>query len=97
MTVRHVVLFEFNDDVTEAQIDGLLAALAGLADEIDFLTNVSAGRDLSGRSVYGAGFQCDVPSADDLPTYGRHPAHVAAVEAHVKPLCKSWSVVDYEV
>lgn len=97
MPVRHLVLFALRKDLPKSQRDGLMEELRRLEQDIDIVSNVTVGLDISQRSEYGLAFTCDLPSVQSIQEYLAHPAHIAVVENHVRPACKRWSVVDYEV
>lgn len=94
--LKHVVLFKFKPDTTEAQIDQLVDGFAGLPDAIEEIREFVFGRDIvkSDRS-YDFGL---VSLFDDLAAMQRyqvHPAHQAVV-AHVRQISSSVVAVDFD-
>ncbi|MCA9103006.1 MAG: Dabb family protein [Pirellulales bacterium] len=76
--VKHVVLVKLKPDVTDAQVDEMMTALAGLKDKIPGLLDFSGGAYSSPEGLnkgFSHGFVmtfADEPSRD---TYLPHPAH----------------------
>jgi hypothetical protein len=92
--ILHAVTFTFRDDVTTEQLDALDAALAALPGQVDALRRYHHGRDLGLRP--GTGDYAVAAYVDDeagLTAYLDHPAHVAAVQAHVQPIVVSRQAV----
>lgn len=94
--LKHVVLFKFKPETTEADIEKLAAGLGRLPEIIDEIREFVFGRDVvrSERS-YDFGL---VSSFDDQAALGRyaiHPDHQLVV-AHVKQICKSVVALDFD-
>lgn len=80
MSIRHVVLFEYDRLVPEERVGGIIAALNALPGQIDWIRDWSITEDLGHRP--GSCRFCLIATFDDLEAMNRyleHPAHVAAV------------------
>ncbi len=76
--LRHVVLFKFKDDVTDAQIDEVVDAFAHLPGRIDTIVDFDWGTDVSveGKSAgFTHGFVVSFRDAAGRDAYLPHPAH----------------------
>ena len=85
--LRHLVLFDLDDDADDAAVDAAVVALRGLADEIDEVVELHVGRD-AGLADGNAGLALLVlvADADAWRAYQDHPAHQAVVTQHVRPV-----------
>jgi len=96
--IHHVVLFRFNEGVSEAQVAEAGAALEGLAGRIAEIRGLAFGRN-------------QAPSASEWPwvlvvrlddmaavqQYSDHPAHVDVVQRVLAPIRAARLAVDVEV
>ena len=95
---RHVVLFTWNDDVTEAQKQALHDELAKMPPAIDVIRAYKFGPDAGIRSA-----NCDyavVADFDDQAgylAYRDHPVHRALVERYVNPIVAQRAAVQFEI
>lgn len=94
--LKHVVLFKFKPETSEADIEKLAVGLGGLPEIIEDIREFVFGRDVvrSERS-YDFGL---VSSFDDQPAldrYAVHPDHQRVV-THVKQICSSVVAIDFE-
>ena len=85
--LRHLVLFDLADDATDAAVDALVAALRGLAGEVDAVRELHVGRD-AGLAEGNADLALLVVVDDAAAwrAYQDHPAHQRVVTEHVRPL-----------
>ena len=96
--LRHVVLFTFQDETTEAQkqaaADGL-KALPGLIPEI---RRYELGRD-AGLAAGNHDFAlvADFDSEADFRAYAEHPEHVKVVVELIKPVISGRVAVQYRL
>ena len=85
--LRHLVLFDLADDADDAAVDDAVAALRGLADEIDEVRSLHVGRDagLAGGNADLA-LLVVVEDAAAWHAYQSHPAHQQVVTEFVRPI-----------
>ncbi len=81
--LRHIVLYQFKDDVTPAQIQEVIDAFAALPKKINTIVEFEHGRNVSpeGKSeglTYG--FVVSFRSEQDRDAYLEHPAHLEYVK-----------------
>jgi hypothetical protein len=94
MTVHHLVLFRWKDDVPADHVAVVDAALAGLPAQIDTVRAYAHGADLGlgdGRWDYGV-----VATFDDAAgwrTYDEHPAHAEVLARVIAPHLQDRAVV----
>lgn len=89
MTVRHVVLFDYADSASEADIQQVIAGLNALPDEIPTILDWSMTEDMGKRE--GSFRFCLIAHFEtmaDVDAYLAHPAHVKAVEKALPILIK---------
>jgi DNA-binding Lrp family transcriptional regulator len=78
--IRHVVMFRWADDVDEAHIDRVAAALDGLPEVIPEIARYAHGSDLAladGNHDYAV--VGDFESVDAYEAYRDHPVHQAFI------------------
>jgi len=94
--IKHIVLFKFKPEATEAAIADLEQSLKALPGQISDVLSFSCGRDVlrSARS-YDLALVADFADLAALDRYQVHPDHQAVV-AKVKVLAESVVAVDYE-
>jgi hypothetical protein len=86
MTVRHVVVFRWRPEVTDADVATVDAALDALPAQIPSLRGYHHGADLAlgeGRWDYGIVAECD--DVDGWRAYEQHPAHQQVVTEVLRP------------
>ena len=84
-----MVLFKLRPDVPQAEIGGIFADLAGLADAIDGITSFAGGAYASPEGLqrgYTHGFCMTFASAAARDAYLPHPAHEVVKARVVKAL-----------
>jgi hypothetical protein len=95
--LRHVVLFQFKSNVTEAQIKEVSDAFAALPKKIDAIHDFEWGIDVSveGKAQgFTHGFLVTFRSKEDRDAYLPHPEHKKFVEL-VGPRIQNVLVFDY--
>lgn len=93
--LKHVVLFKFNPETSDTEIDRLVDGLAALPEQIDEIREFVFGRDIVG-SERSYDFAL-VSMFDDLPAMQRyqvHPEHQKVI-AHVKTICSNVVAADF--
>ncbi len=94
---RHVVMFKWNDDVTDADIDAASAGLSGLVGVIPEIKGYRHGRD---AGISDGNFDYvvvgDFDDAEGYETYRDHPAHVKVVKELFAGKVADRSAVQYQ-
>lgn len=95
--LKHVVLFKFKPETSEAQIEQLAAGLGALPGIVEEIREFVFGRDIirSERS-YDFGLVSLFDNRAALDRYQVHPEHQKVV-AHVKQICSGVVAVDFEL
>jgi hypothetical protein len=95
---RHVVMFSWTDDVDEAHVAAVSAALDTLPGKIDVLRGYRHGPDVG---ISDGNFDyvvvADVDSADDFAAYRDHPDHVAVIQQVFAGKVAQRAAVQYEL
>jgi hypothetical protein len=85
--LRHLVLFELAEDADHDAVAAAVDALRGLADEIEVVHELHAGRDAGlAHGNAGLALLVLVDDEDAWRTYQEHPAHQRVVHDHVRPV-----------
>lgn len=95
--LRHVVLFNFNDDATEEVVSNIEQNFAGLKDKISEIHDFEWGTNNSPEGLDKGLTHCffvTFLSEDDRAAYLPHPAHKEFVEL-IGPYVEDVTVVDY--
>ena len=96
MTVQHIVMLEFNENVDEETRSNSLKAVEALKDKIDGIERIESGKDFSGRAgKFSHAVIVTMRDRNVLSAYGPHPAH-KEVQATLKPVVKTLWVIDFE-
>ena len=95
--IKHVVMWKFKDEVSEADKLEMKRQLESLKGVVPTLVDIEVGLNFSDcppaqDMVLYSVFQ----TLEDLRAYAAHPEHVKVVE-FVKPLVSARAVVDFEV
>jgi hypothetical protein len=95
---RHVVLFTWNDDATEARKQALHDELAKMPPAIDVIRAYKYGPD-AGINAANCDYAVVADFDDDAGylTYRDHPVHRALVENYVSPIVASRAAVQFEI
>lgn len=96
MTVHHIVLLEFDGELSDAGVEEMFEAIGGLLKQILGVMDVNWGRNFASRAsnVTHAAI-VTLKDRRSLAGYGPHPNHVE-VQQMLKPHIKPLSVVDIE-
>ncbi len=95
---RHVVMFSWTDDVDEAHITAVSAALDTLPGKIDVLREYRHGPDVGiSDGNFDYVLVADLDNADDFATYRDHPEHVAVIKQVFAGRIDQRAAVQYEV
>jgi hypothetical protein len=94
---RHVVLFTWNEGVTEEQQQAIAGELRKLPTVIDTLRDYRFGPD-AGLNPANRDFAvvADFDDAAGYLAYRDHPAHRAAVERFITPVVAERAAIQYE-
>ncbi|MEB3196175.1 MAG: Dabb family protein [Candidatus Sericytochromatia bacterium] len=93
--LKHLVLFQIEGQ-TEAQETAMIAAFEGLVDTIPELHSLRMGRNVSPRdTTYSHALVSEHDDLDGCLAYVNHPAHQAAIAAHLAPYMKARAIVDF--
>lgn len=95
---RHVVMFQWNDDVDEAHVRTLGEALDALPGAIPAIAAYRHGPD---AGVNPGNFDYvvvgDFASLDDYLTYRDDPVHHAVIRQHIAPFITARAAVQYQL
>lgn len=95
--LRHVVMFQFKDSSSDAEVQGVVDAFAKLPDAIPEIADYEHGTNNSPEGLNDGLTHCflvSFRSEDDRAAYLPHPAHKAFVEV-LKPHLEKVVVIDY--
>ncbi len=94
--LKHMVMFKKKSDTDDATLDEIMRRLEALYGQIPCLQAIRCYRALPSERpvVYTFLLDSTLDSADSLPEYINHPAHVA-VNEWMSPYLESRAVVDY--
>jgi hypothetical protein len=82
--IRHVVMFRWNDSVTDEELGGMAAALDALPGEIPEIVTYRHGRDLGlGTNNFEYSITADFADVDGFTTYRDHPEHQRFIAEHI--------------
>ena len=96
--VKHIVMFKLKGDNQSRRETALRfkAALDALPEQIDVLQSIETALNENPGEDWDIVLTAVVPTMDDVATYAKHPAHVAAASI-IKDAKESRACVDYEV
>ena len=94
---NHVGHLTLSPEATDAQVEAILTGLLALPGQVPGLVEGQAVRD-AGLTEGNATlrFHMRFESEDAWRAYGSHPAHVAVVTEHIKPVLASKAFVQYD-
>lgn len=96
--IRHVVMFRWNDTVTDSSVAALSAALDALPSQIPELVAYRHGGDLGlAPTNFDYAVAADLASVDDFAVYRDHPAHQAFIAEHIAPHVAERVAVQYSL
>jgi hypothetical protein len=94
---RHVVLFTWTQDATEAQQHAMAGELRKLPGAVDSIRAYHLGPDAGvNPGNFDFAVVADFDDAGGYRTYRDHPAHRAVVEQYVNPIVSRRAAVQYE-
>ena len=95
---RHVVLFTWKDDATQAQKQALDDELPKMPPAITVIRAYTFGPDAGiNPANYHYAVVADFDDAAGYVTYRDHPVHRALVENYVSPIVASRAAVQFEI
>lgn len=96
--IRHVVMFRFKQEATDAQKRAIAENLTRLPGKIDVIRRYEFGPD-AGLSEGNFDFTvvADFDSEDDYRSYAAHPDHQALIADHIRPVLAERSAVQYRI
>ena len=95
--IRHVVMFRFEDSVTEAQIAELSSALDALPASIPEIVTYRHGRDLGfAPTNFAYTVTADFADVDGYTTYRDHPEHQRFIAEHITGKVSDRAAVQFE-
>ncbi len=95
--IRHVVMFRWNESVTEEQLVAMSAELDALPGAIGEIVAYRHGRDLGiGASNFQYAITADFANADDFATYRDHPEHQQIIADHITGHVAERAAVQFE-
>lgn len=94
--ITHIVLFKLANPTAE-NIAATRNKLLGMEGKIDLLRHIEVGVDfIRSERSYDIALTTRFDSMEDLQAYQIHPYHAGEVIPHMKSVCSSTVVVDYE-
>jgi hypothetical protein len=95
--IRHVVLFRFEDSVTDDQIGELSAALDALPAAVPAIVTYRHGRDQGlAPTNFDYTVTADFADVDGFTTYRDHPAHQQLIAEHITGRVVERAAVQFE-
>jgi hypothetical protein len=95
---RHVVLFSWTPDASQAQQAALADELRKLPAAVDSIRAYHLGPDAGvNQGNFDFAVVADFDDADGYRAYRDHPAHRAVIEQHVNPIVARRTAVQYEL
>jgi len=95
---RHVVLFTWTEDATEAQKHALAGELRKLPSVIDAIRLYHVGPDAGlNPGNFDFAVVADFDGADGYLAYRDHPVHREVVEKYVNPIVTRRAAVQYQL
>jgi hypothetical protein len=96
--LRHVVLFRWKPNTTEAQVASIESALHRLPAQIPCIQSYRFGRDLlieEGNADFA--LVADFADQEGLETYANHPEHQAVVRERIRPIMQTREAIQYVI
>lgn len=95
--IRHVAVFRFKPEFTEAQRQEWIDLVRALPNHIEQIRSMSVGKDvLHGPVSYDVAIVADFDSLEDLDVYSSHPMHQPVLDMS-GPVKNHLAVVDFEL
>ena len=94
---RHVVMFEWNDDVSTADIEAMGTALDALVPTVAEVVDYRHGADLGiSEGNFDYVIVGEYASVEDYVVYRDHPEHQRIIAELIKPHVKARAAVQYD-
>ena len=95
MTLRHIALFRWKDDVTETQVAEVERLLEALPEAVPELRSYTVGRDAGiSEGAFDFAVVAEVDDEGGFVAYRDHPDHQAAL-AVIRPLLADRAALQY--
>jgi hypothetical protein len=95
---RHVALFIWSDDATDASKAAVADGLAALPGVIDSIRDYRIGSDAGlGEGNFDFAVVADFDDADGFVAYRDHPAHQSVLAERIRPILASRAAVQFEI
>lgn len=95
--IRHVVMFRWDESVTDEQLVAMSAALDALPGAIAEIVAYRHGRDLGiGATNFQYAVTADFADTDNFATYRDHPEHQRFIAEHITGRVAERSAVQFE-
>jgi hypothetical protein len=95
--VKHIVLFRWTEEASQAAIDSAVAELRGLAGKIAGIVDLSCGTNFSERAKgFTHGLVVQFTDRAALEAYGPHPEHQRVLRNFLNPIRADILVFDYQ-
>ena len=95
--IRHVVVFRWNESVTDADLTAMAAALDALPDAIAEIVAYRHGRDVGlNPANFEYAIVADFATADDFAIYRDHPEHQRFIADHITGRVAERAAVQFE-
>ena len=95
--IRHVVMFRWDESVTDEQLVAMSAALDALPGAIAEIAAYRHGRDLGIRATnFQYAITADFANLDDFAAYRDHPAHQQFIADHLTDGVAGRAAVQFE-
>ena len=94
---RHHGHLTLTPEATDEQVEAIIAGLLALPGQVDGLLEARVARD-AGLAEGNASvrFHMVFDTEDSWRSYGSHPAHVAVVTDHIKPVLAGKAMVQHD-
>jgi hypothetical protein len=82
MTLQHIVLFSFPQELSEQDAARMREIVASFPSKIGLMTKCRFGTDLTGGRTRGYGYlmYTEFPDVEAMNSYRAHPVHVAFID-----------------
>ena len=95
--IRHVVMFTWTDEATQAQKERVATELSRLPAIVPSLRAYHLGNDLGlNEGNFEFAVAADFDDADGYLAYRDHPEHRAIIAEHIRPIIAQRAAVQYE-
>jgi diphthamide synthase (EF-2-diphthine--ammonia ligase) len=96
--IEHLVLFQWQEQASDDEIEAVIEALRGLKERIPGIVELSCGENFSERSQgFQHGLVVRLKDRAALEAYFPHPEHQKIVQNLIKPILAQIISVDYEI